>query len=523
MKLPAALLRTFTTLHAWVGIVAGFALFVAFYAGAITVFHHDLPVWQSAAAVDARPHTLDDAQRLLDGVLDRHPAARRHVGMLFPGAEAPQSIAYWQQDDGTWLFATLDDLDGSVSPPGGGLAELVNALHYALGFPGVGTWLMGVVSLLYGVAILSGLVVHLPRLAKDFFALRPGRNLKRFWQDAHNVVGVVGLPMHLMFAVTGALLCLVMPVMLVLDPLVYRGGLAQALPQALDTAPLRAAAGAPARTGTLRFWHDRAIEVAREHGEAAFEPAYLKLANARDANGTIEITGASPRALGPLGAVALDAATGELLATQLPRSRDANHATIASAYALHFGEYGNALVPWLYFLLGIGGAFLFYSGNLLWIESRRKRRAAAQGRAQLWMAKATVGACIGLCVAVSAAFVAAQLLEAAGGAVDAGIRVACFAAWSACFAWAALRPPVHAAVELLWCAAAVTAAVAVAHGFATGWWPWASAAAGHWPLFWIDVVALAMAAGFGWLARVTARRARDGEPNSVWAGSRAAG
>src|SRR3546814_6010126 len=57
----------------------------------------------------------------------------------------------------------------------------------------------------------------------------------------------------------------------------------------------------------------------------------------------------------PLGSVALDANTGELLATQLPGRRDANHATLAATYALHFGEYGNALVPWLYFVLGVGG------------------------------------------------------------------------------------------------------------------------------------------------------------------------
>lgn len=46
MKLKSTTLRTYTTLHTWVGLVAGFALFVAFYAGAITVFHHELQFWQ---------------------------------------------------------------------------------------------------------------------------------------------------------------------------------------------------------------------------------------------------------------------------------------------------------------------------------------------------------------------------------------------------------------------------------------------------------------------------------------------
>ena len=233
----------------------------------------------------------------------------------------------------------------------------------------------------------------------------------------------------------------------------------------------------------------------------------------------VEVTGQSPRALGPLGGVALDANTGALLSTQLPGNRDANHAAIASVFALHFGEYGNAWVKALYFVMGLGGAFLFYSGNLLWVESRRKRRQAQQGRAPLNLARATVGACIGACVAVSVAFVATQLLEgmAASRQIDvaSGISWACFGSWvlSCCGRHCAGRfaPPVNC-----WAAAVTTLLVPVAHGAVTGWWLWRSAAAGHWSLFCIDAGALAMAAGFAALARATDRRARLGDPNSVW-------
>lgn len=105
MKFSSQTLRTFTTVHTWVGLVAGFALFVAFYAGALTLFHHDLPLWQTPHAVDTPAASLDDAQRLLDGVLERHLAARAHVGMTFPGGDHPQPIAYWQDAKGTWLYA----------------------------------------------------------------------------------------------------------------------------------------------------------------------------------------------------------------------------------------------------------------------------------------------------------------------------------------------------------------------------------------------------------------------------------
>ncbi|WP_449427915.1 PepSY-associated TM helix domain-containing protein [Rhodanobacter umsongensis] len=518
MKLQPTTLRTFTTLHSWVGLVAGFALFVAFYAGAITVFHTALQQW--ATPQPASTGSLDEAQQLLDAVLARHPSAREHLGMTFPGYELAQPTAYWQDRHGSWLFATPDDLAGSPDKPGASLPDLVNALHYTLGIPLFGNWLMGVVSLLYGVALVSGVVVHLPRLAKDLFALRPGRNLKRFWQDAHNVIGVLSLPFHIMFAVTGALLCLLFVLMLALDPLVYGGKLMTASAAAMDTAPARPEAGIARPLAPLASWHARSIEVARQHGIADFKPGYLKLDHAGDAHAVVEITGDSSRALGS-GAVALDADNGAVLATQLPGTRDANHATLAALYSLHYGDYGNVAVRWLYFLLGLGGAFLSYSGNLLWIESRRKRRQAQQGRAQIAMARATVGVCIGVCVAISAAFIAAQLLPLLAARLDWNVGVAerwvCFCSWALCALWAAWRPPVRAAQELLGLAAIVTALVPVAHGVASGWWFWRSAAAGHGALFGIDIGALAVAIGFAALARATARRGRNGEPNSVWA------
>ena len=520
MKLKAVTLRTFTTLHTWTGLVAGLALFVAFYAGAITVFHHDLQRWQAVHSPATPDATLDDMQRLLDGVLQRHAQAREHVGMMFPGEDSPQPVAYWQDAGGAWLFATLENMDGSTQPPQTGLSELVNELHYSLGLPLAGTYLMGLVSLLYGIALVSGLVIHLPRLAKDLFALRPGRNLKRYWQDAHNVVGVLSLPFHVLFAISGALLCLMFVAMTALNPLIFGNDLMAALPQAMDTYPQRAKAAHDVPLASLALWQQRALEAARAQGLADFEPVYLKLRLAGNASAEVEITGAAPRALAPLGAVALDAGSGDVLRTQLAGARDANHATLATLYALHFGEFGNAAVQWLYFLLGLGGAFLFYSGNLLWLETRRKRRQAEQSRGSWFLARLTVGACLGVCAAISAAFVAAQLATLRPELLADGIaleRWACFVTWGACLLWAFLRRPRRAAQELLWLSAVLTALIPLAHGIASGWWLWRSFAAGHGTWYGVDLTALIVALAFAALARAVARRGRVGDGNSVWA------
>ncbi len=518
MKLKSTTLRTFTSLHSWIGLVAGFALFVAFYAGSLTIFHQAIGQWATPHIAKPGEDTLADAQHLLDAVLARHPEARDHLGMTFPGYDVAQPSVYWQDRHGSWQYATPNHVVGSSVPPQAVLPELINELHYSLGIPGIGTWLMGLVSLLYGVALVSGVLIHLPRLSKDIFALRPGRNLKRFWQDAHNVVGVLSLPFHIMFAVTGALLCLMFVLMVVLSPLAFEGKLMAASAAAMDTTPVLAEAHVAAPLGSIESWHARSIEVARQHGISDFQPGYLKLSHAGDAQAVIEITGNSARALGG-GSIALNAADGNVLATQLPDTRDANHATLAAIYALHFGDYGNAAVQWSYFLLGLGGAFLFYSGNLLWIESRRKRRQQEQGRAQHAMARVTVGVCIGLCVAISATFVTSQWLLWAGPSWHASDveRWACFGTWTSCALWAFLRAPVRAAQELLWLAAALTAMIPVAHGLATGGWLWRSLTSGQVVPALVDMGALAMALGFVSLARVTARRGRQAEPNSVWA------
>ena len=42
-----------------------------------------------------------------------------------------------------------------------------------------GIYLMGVVSLLYRLALFSGLMIHLPKLLGDLFALRGSRHFKQ--------------------------------------------------------------------------------------------------------------------------------------------------------------------------------------------------------------------------------------------------------------------------------------------------------------------------------------------------------
>ena len=219
----------------------------------------------------------------------------------------------------------------------------------------------------------------------------------------------------------------------------------------------------------------------------------------------------------------MDPVSGRFLNAQfLPGAGNGNvwSAITSAVFALHFGSYGGEPVRWGYFFLGLAGAFLFYSGNLLWIESRRKaeRRdglAVAQRRSTYWMAALTVGVTLGCIGGISATLAAGKLL--AGHVADmhawhAGIYYFVFLI---SIAWSLVRGASRAAVELLLFATCATAAIPLASVIG-----WLAPSTGLWfdaDTPGVDAIAALGAACFAWMLRATSRRVSLGRPDSVWA------
>lgn len=514
--MKSSTIRTFQTVHTWTGLVAGFALFVAFYAGALTVFHDDIAAWQNPpwrSAQDAGV-ALDE---LIDRLLAQHPSARDDFGIVLPSDRAHAAYAYWQENGLTRFASASQMARPSDIARSGDLADFVYALHDSLGLPVVGLYLMGIVSLLYGLALVSGLLIHLPQLLKDLFALRIGHNLKRLWQDAHNAIGVLSLPFHIIFALTGAIFCLFGATLLALNTIAFDGKLFDAYAQAVATAPTLAISGEPATMLEPAQLIARARTAALATGVSSFEPDYLHYTHYGDRHAVVEVRGLSQHTLGTYGTVALAGSDGQLLATQVGARHSLNAISYSALYGLHFGSFGGRTVRWLYFVLGLAGAFLFYSGNLLWIESRRKRRHLEQPRRTRIMARATIGVCVGTCLGISGAF--ASTLASAHLGIDAALpqQVACYGLFLAACAYALLRPIPRAAVELLAATAALTIATAILDLLANlavwtaTWMP------GTASVFGVDLTGIALGIVFACLARAAARRARQGDPHSVWA------
>jgi uncharacterized iron-regulated membrane protein len=504
--MKAATLRTYLSVHTWVGLIAGFGLFIAFYAGAITIFHEQLQAWETPPARTAGPPVAP--QDLVDAVLQAHPEAAAGFVLRLPTAHQPGTeLEFGERHFRLDAAGRLEEFRERSQ-----LVDFIYRLHYTAGLPrSWGIYVLGVVCILYGLALASGVVIYAPSLVKDLFALRVGKNVKRMWRDAHNAIGMLSLPFHLMYAWSSAVLALGLLLLAPFQFLVFDGKLLQLAGADIYVSlpPKPAGVAAPlAPAGLLLAQARQAVP--------GIEVETMSYQRAGDLHGQVQVVGqVQQRTLAGMAAVVLDAASGKVGRVVMPENFSPGTRFLRSLQSLHFASFGGAAVQWMYFILGLAGAFLFYSGNLLWIESRRKRGTLAQPRSARLMAQATLGVCLGCVAGVSAVFLLNQLAPAAPGALPLWEERGYYAVFLLCVAWAFARPPARAAHELLLLCATLCAAIPLAHWHAGGAEA-LRAMAGGGVATGVAAVALLLAALYWRMGRAVLRRGRHGDPCSVW-------
>lgn len=511
--------RLYKSVHTWTGITAGMLLFVCFYAGALTVFGEPLGRWATPPVVGAA--AIDKTDALIAKTLAARPDAARDFTLYLAADGLPARISWRKsRDDEVVWNASLDANDELRVEPShpSGIAMVVDTIHRTAGLPvghDIGEIVTGVLSAVYFIALVSGLIIVLPSLAKDVLALRISANLKRMWLDAHNLVGVASLPFHLVISLTAVVFGLHEPIYAALDRLVYDGG----LPMIMRSTSPFAAVKRDEQKADMAPVAELVAAVARV--SPVFSPARLQYRDAGTRGALVRVWGEDPRFLTRAGGfAALAAATGEVVNVDyLPEKQTSVAALVSAFFALHFASFGGDTVRWTYFVLGLAGAFLFYSGNLLWIESRRRtaRRHGAevvQTTATRLMAAATVGVCLGCVCGLSLAIASVKWLHGHVDDLQAASRGLYHAAFFIAAIFAFWRGAARAGVELLFLAAAATAAIPLTSlvGWAApGLGPWASADA-----LGVDLVAVCAALCFAAMARAAKRRLVQGPDDSVW-------
>ena len=496
--MKAQTVKDYLAVHTWVGIVCGLVLFIAFYAGAFSMLEAEITRWTKPPA-PASTQVSNDADALLTAFFDAHPQALGRVRLRLPGPDIAQpAIAQLPRDTPAvwWQLGTdgqLLRMEGVV-PDGDSSGNFVDYLHRKGGLPvplEVAEPVIGLVSLAYGLALVSGIVVLLPSLVKDLFYLRLGANLKRMWLDVHNLLGVASLPFHLVIAFSAAVFGLHDMVYHVQDKFIYRDGLNATVARDSKARPNAPRAAWLPPSAMLRHLQEQAPQFRPLHMDYVVQPA----------GAVVAVGGSDERHFqraSRYGLAFMDLKTGRLYdRTYLPEgSGHAATALLTSLFSLHFGSYGGDTVRLVYILLGLSGALLFYTGNLLWIETRTKRARRPQDGAAMErphhvriVSALTLGVCLGCAAALPATLALARWLAPLVSDLDAVHQGVYYAIFSASVAWALWRGTARAAPGLLWLSAACNALVPLAvvlQPSADGWL--------------LSLLCTALSVFFGWLA-----------------------
>ena len=516
-------IKIFLGVHTWTGLAAGMALFIAFYAGSLTVFFHELEVWDTYHKSSvSEQQSIADAQRLLDLAVEDRPGMVSNLRVYPAETDHPVNVVRWYERLANGTFerhefrlteaGSLDTAEDNAQ-----LAGFIYQLHYTAGLPATfGIYVLGIVSLIYGLALVTGLLIFLPNLLSDLFSIRRGKNKKRFWLDAHNAVGVISLPWHMMFAWSSVVLCIGIFTIAPFQLLVFDEDLLDLIgPELGVVQPLE-----PANESAKMLPLADMLAIA-ERAAPDFSASQLRFTNYGDRQATVQIFGDSnTQTLLTRVGVTLNGSTGEVLAVSHPNTSGIGATIYNGLIALHYVSFGGYLVKWVYFVLGLSGAFLFYSGNLLWIETRRKRRNPVQPATTVFLAKLNSGVCIGCMAAVSAAFLASRVLMDLD---DRGEMTewAYYAVFLLAIAWCFIRPVSVGTRDLLCACAVLTAAIPVADAVVLGMPVWRSVALEEWPLVCVSVVSLVSAVCFWQMGAAVQKRLKLGDANSVWGGSEA--
>ena len=420
MKIRADVIKLGKNLHTWVGITAGILLFICFFAGGLIMFQHHLSQWATPPQQKLTPIKIEQYQSLVQQVLTQHPEANKQITLSFSSFEGHNAPIFWEATHGdeeedhhhidiaqTTMLATLDQ-NGQLQVQQQNVSKLgwlLEQLHETAGIPGMighhtaGVMVMGVVAILYFLAIMTGLIVLLPTLMSDYFAIRKGKNKKRFWLDTHNVVGITSLPFHIIISIS--------VIVFAFHDLLY-GALMTGIGK--NTPLFERPAVTKIADPTPKLDIDQIVN--KLHQAAPdYELQGLRLSNLDTPERATAFAALyhpdrmmrgdnfEYMTFNPYQNKPYDNSTLSIQEGALP-------AFLRSMFGLHFGNYGGEPIRWIYVLFGFGGAYLFYSGNILWVETRLRKQKnpnlpqPQQRRDVRFMANLTIGACLGCMLAI---------------------------------------------------------------------------------------------------------------------------
>lgn len=513
-------------LHTWFGLVLGFVLMAAFFFGALSVFDREIDRW-AIPSTRIEPQPMPSFERVLRPAFERMQPTQHAIDAMAPrvnGAmpERFDTVVNWSAytthrdpvlalfagyqvpnakdpEEAIWADATIDPRDGTPLPNdrlkiGSGFFY---PMHYSLtlDWKNLGIFIVGLSALVMLAALVSGVVMH-RKIFREFFTFRPSKARLRSVLDLHNLTGVVALPFHFFFALTGLLIFAATYYFPLGHTQLHELHDLHAEIEARETGLPHQRAGVPAGLANV----DAMVADAQRRWEAndkAGDVGFLVLQHVGDANGYVSVYRAGTDRIALVGdGIHYKASTGELIREDpaaTPVGRMAEFLT-----GLHLQHFRHWLLRWLYVLGGLAGAVCIATGFVFFVEKRKRQHAQTGSQGARIVDALAVTTVTGMVLATLGILAANRLLPEDLPARGDWERYAFWGTWALAFVHAGLRSaPVARGLrnpawrEQCWAIAVLAIAVVVLNWVTTGDHLLRTLARGYWPVAGMDLFILA--------------------------------
>ncbi|WP_164839078.1 PepSY-associated TM helix domain-containing protein [Shewanella livingstonensis] len=400
--------------HSWLGLIISPLLFLVFWAGAVTLFHDEVTQW----AITPH-HPVDNSQadiplaKLVEQQLAQYPVdqtGRFRINM--PTALVPYYIFYFDvfgdapEPDRQSMAILVDPKSGKTVAGKDDfyLSQFIYRLHYNLDLPG-GSYLIGIVTLIFLFALVSGIFIHARKLLKHFFLYRVDKQRRDKLLDIHTVVGVMTLPFTLMYALSGLILNLAIVFQLAFVMFIYQG----------DQQALFNDAGFN-RTSEPRSEIPLEMSNAFSLIEQTQQQPNVELRNiifhhyGAD-NALVQVRGTDTVNFAQRDEVTYRVQDGSVMDKVNADNYNVFRQGRDVLVSLHFSNFAGVDIRILYFILAMAISAMIVTGNMLWLDKRRSQRHTSP-RSLAIVSAITLGGCGGIIVATAVGFLCERLLPA---------------------------------------------------------------------------------------------------------------
>lgn len=367
-------LKRLTQAHSWLGLIISGLLFIVFFAGSISLFRDEIDQWSMQPHIELSEKSPLPISQIMESAIKGLPFdAKEHLTLIAPTERSPYYKAYIDihhepgENDYVGLFIDPNTGEKVSHINKFKLAKFIYDLHTDLNIP-AGTYVVGVVTLLFFFALISGIFIHARKLISNFFKYRSEENPRSKLLDMHNVVGVISLPFTLMYTISGLIFNLAIIYQIVFALVLYKGD-RQAL---LDDGGYKVVKA----EWVDKAWNKPAIDALYEQTRDKYNvaPRVIRAYNYGDESAVLHFFVSPKNSLTSNYEVAFNLKDNSVYFKRDLETPNVLRTGLSTVSKLHFGDYAGLDLRILYFILGMGVCGLIVTGNLLWIEKRSRQR-----------------------------------------------------------------------------------------------------------------------------------------------------